>query len=360
MSETPSWLDDEVVQRRAKEIDRESRQRIYQRTDRMFVALLIVQWIASIVAAFVITPRTWQGTTSNVHPHLWLAVFLGGTLCSLPIYLAWTRPGARITRHTIAVAQILFSSLLIHLTGGRIETHFHVFGSLAFIAAYRDWKLLIAPTVVAAADHLIRGLFYPESIFGVGSPSMFRWLEHAAWVLFEDAFLVISIRRGVADQKEMAMQTARRELHQEHLEDLVEKRTGELAAAKGSAEGASRAKSAFLANMSHEIRTPMTSIMGFADALLESDQSPEERQEALQTIRRSSRHLLDLINDILDISRIEAGKMLVERIPVDVAQLAADVTSLLRPTAISKKVDLQLTFGDQVPRTVLTLSLIHI
>jgi len=354
MSETPIWLNDDAVRRRAQEIDNVSRRKVYQRTDRMFVALLLLQWLAAIIAAAVITPDTWQGTLSSVHPHLWLAVFLGGTLCSLPIFFALKYPGEAITRQTIAVSQILFSSLLIQVTGGRIETHFHIFGSLAFIAAYRDWKLLIAPTIVTASDHLIRGLFWPETIFGTASPGQFRWLEHSAWVLFEDIFLVIAIRRGVADQREMAVQTARRELHQEHLEDLIDLRTAELAAATASAEGANRAKSAFLANMSHEIRTPMTSIMGFADSLLESDQTPEERREALQTIRRSARHLLDLINDILDISRIEAGRMTIEQIPVDIAQIAADVASLMRPVAIAKKIDLQLTFGEQVPKTVLT------
>ncbi|HVJ86398.1 MAG TPA: response regulator, partial [Caulifigura sp.] len=354
MSEAPVWLSNSTVSRRAREIDRAYSQRLYQRTDRMFAALLLLQWLASIIAACLISPQTWAGTSSSVHPHLWLAVGLGGALCSLPVFMAWKHPGAALTRHSIAIAQILFSSLLIHITGGRIETHFHIFGSLAFIAAYRDWKLLVTPTLITATDHLVRGLFWPESIFGALHVDMFRWMEHSGWVLFEDVFLVIAIRRGVADQREIALQTARQELYQEHLEELVAERTSELAAATAAAEEASRAKSAFLANMSHEIRTPMTAITGFADALLESDQSPAERQEALQTIRRSSRHLLELINDILDLSRIEAGKMAVERIPVDVPQIAADVTSLLRPTAIAKKLDLQLTFGDQVPRTVLS------
>ena len=59
------------------------------------------------------------------------------------------------------------SGLLIHLTGGRIETHFHVFGSLAFLAFYRDWRVFIPATIVVAADHAVRGLYFPQSVFGV-------------------------------------------------------------------------------------------------------------------------------------------------------------------------------------------------
>ena len=72
-----------------------------------------------------------------------------------------------MTRHSIAVAQMLMGALLIHLSGGRIETHFHVFGSLAFLAFYRDWTVLVSASVVVAADHLLRGLFWPQSVYGV-------------------------------------------------------------------------------------------------------------------------------------------------------------------------------------------------
>ena len=123
---------------------------IYAQTSHLFAVLMAVQWIAGIAAAVWISPRTWMGTTSRIHLHVWLAVFLGGAITSLPVFLALLRPREAFTRHTVAVCQMLMSALLIHLTGGRIETHFHVFGSLAFLAYYRDWRVLIPATVVVA------------------------------------------------------------------------------------------------------------------------------------------------------------------------------------------------------------------
>src|SRR5205823_13498 len=118
---------------------------------------------------------------------------------------------------------------------------------------------------------------------------------------------------------------------------------GKLQSAKEAAESASRAKSAFLANMSHEIRTPMTAIVGYADMLLEPQQSASDRLDCLQTIRRNARHLLDVINDVLDISKIEAGKMTVEKLPCELPQLVTDVVSMMRPRALEKKLDFKLT-----------------
>jgi signal transduction histidine kinase/ActR/RegA family two-component response regulator len=220
----------EAAQRRAAEVFTEHQQAIFKRTDRMFAALMCVQWVAGIAAALLISPKTWAGQYSQTHTHVWAAIFLGGVLSLFPIALAVTRPGHASTRFVIATAQMLMSSLLIHLTGGRLETHFHVFGSLAFLSFYRDLRVLVPATVIVAADHFLRGAFWPESVYGVLSVSNWRWLEHAGWVLFEDTFLYIAIKRSVSEMWDIAARTSEIEGMNKGLESHVAERTIQLAA----------------------------------------------------------------------------------------------------------------------------------
>jgi PAS domain S-box-containing protein len=218
----------EATTQQVKGIFDEHQQNIYKRTDRMFAALMALQWLAGIAAAYFISPKTWAGAESRTHLHVWAALFLGGAISSLPILLALSRPGRASTRYTIAVGQMLMGALLIHLTGGRIETHFHVFGSLAFLSFYRDWRVLIPATVVVAADHFLRGVFWPQSVYGVLSASEWRWLEHAGWVLFEDTFLFIAIKHSVSEMWDMAERTAEIKSLNEDLERHVAERTAQL------------------------------------------------------------------------------------------------------------------------------------
>jgi signal transduction histidine kinase len=193
---------------RATDLFEEYQSDLHRRTDRLFAGLLGFQWVAGIIFALWISPLAWSGPVSRTHVHVWAAIILGGIINLFPAALGVLRPGRTSTRYTIAVAQMLMGALLIHLTGGRIETHFHVFGSLAFLAFYRDWRVLIPATVVVALDHLVRGYFWPQSVYGVFVASQWRWLEHAAWVIFEDVFLVMACVRGLAEMRQTAERTA--------------------------------------------------------------------------------------------------------------------------------------------------------
>ena len=207
---------------RAAKLFSEHQQTIYRNTDHLFAVLMMVQWVAGIVAALWISPRTWIGTVSHTHQHVWASIFLGGAITIFPVIMALRKPGDPLTRYSIATGQILMSALLIYLTGGRIETHFHVFGSLAFLAFYRDWRVLVPATVIVAADHLLRGAFWPESVYGVLAASQWRWLEHAGWVLFEDAVLLVAIKRNVSEMWDKAISTAELNDNEERYRAVVE------------------------------------------------------------------------------------------------------------------------------------------
>jgi len=213
---------------RTTELLKEQWQNIIRHTDHLCSWLMVCQWLFAVSVAFWISPRTWSGVNSGVHPHVWLAVVLGGIITAFPVYLAWVQPGKVFTRHVIATGQMLMSAVLIHITGGRIETHFHVFGSLAILSFYRDWRVLMTATTVVATDHLIRGIFWPQSVYGVLSAPLWRTFEHAGWVIFEVTFLIIAIRKSHTEMLLVAERQAKLEALNESIEKTVAERTAQL------------------------------------------------------------------------------------------------------------------------------------
>jgi methyl-accepting chemotaxis protein len=113
---------------------REHQQLIWRRTDRLFAGLLAFEWIAAIVLVLMNAPRTSSGSLRFIHPDVLIAASLGAAIIALPVALAVLLPGRTLTRQLIAIAQLCMSGLLVHSGQGRVETHFHVFGSLAFLA----------------------------------------------------------------------------------------------------------------------------------------------------------------------------------------------------------------------------------
>jgi len=139
--------------------------------------------------------------------------------------------------------------------------------------------------------------------------------------------------------------------HIAHLEQEVNKRSAALRAAMERAKAANQSKSEFLANMSHEIRTPMTAILGFAENLLDPDQTDADRVDAIRTIQRNGEYLLQIINDILDISKIEAGKLEVEPVRCSPVALIAEVQSLMQLRAGSKNLSLNVEYIGPIPES---------
>ena len=236
---------------------------LYKRTDRVFGGLFIFQWLLSIVFTLTVAPRTWIASSSFVHIHVWMALFLGLAIFIFPFYFIWKHPGKVETRHAIAIAQSLTSVLLIHLTGGRIETHFHVFVSLAFLSMYRDWRVLMTMTVLVALDHLLRGFFWPQSVYGILFGVEWRWLEHIAWVVFEDIILIYTCQQGQLEMRIMAEREAQLIDLNETLDKKVIQRTEELARLQmGLVQSEKMASLGQLAaGVAHEINNPVGFVM---------------------------------------------------------------------------------------------------
>ena len=140
--------------------------------------------------------------------------------------------------------------------------------------------------------------------------------------------------------------------HRDHLSELVAERTSELVHARDAAETANRAKSVFLANMSHELRTPLNAILGFSSLIQQDSNLSAEQQEHLNIINRSGEHLLTLINDVLEIAKIEAGKIHLEIGALDLHEMVRDAIDMMQLRAEQKGIQLKLEQSSVFPRYI--------
>jgi signal transduction histidine kinase/CheY-like chemotaxis protein len=192
------------------------------------------------------------------------------------------------------------------------------------------------------------------------------WVEAIAarrlGVLAVAAFLVLVVLAAGSIVVVVRADAQRRELARRLLEEkteALERSNRELAGksealqvANAAARAATRAKSQFLANVSHEIRTPLTAILGFAELLLDEERDPADRRDDARTIQRSGQHLLTILNDILDLSKIEAGRLELQPVPCRLAELAAEVVEMMRLRAGSKGLEIRLAVAPEVPEVI--------
>ncbi len=183
------------------------------------------------------------------------------------------------------------------------------------------------------------------------NPAQLRLLQETASL----AAIVIDRRRAQDRLRDLihSLTIARDEKERQATE--LAHRAAEMEALRNQAEAASKAKSEFLANMSHEIRTPLTAILGYTD-LLRSDgeitQAPERRVQTIDTIRSAGSHLLTVINDILDVSKIEAGKMTIENVPTNLPDILTELSTLFRKRLADKRIDFAIHFDSPIPDRV--------
>jgi signal transduction histidine kinase len=243
---------------------------------------------------------------------------IGGLILIGLAALATSQALANRFRAAVAtVGLILASTLLVHLSGGFIEAHFHFFVMMAVIVLYQDWMPFLVALIAVVVDHGVIGTLAPAMVYNHSAAQHQPWhwaLIHGGFILAESAALLIYWRVNETVQVDLSREKER-------------------------AEASSRAKSQFLANMSHEIRTPMNGVLGMAELLLLTNLTDKQRHYAEQ-IRGSGTQLLYLINDILDFSKIEAGKIVLEHNPFDLSAVAAETVESFIESARTKGLNL--------------------
>jgi len=456
-----------AVESRARSLFDSQRREHSARTDRLMRWVVAIQTPVVLVSAAWLAPRLAAGHPSLVGP-------IGATaaVALVAVTLASLLPGALLTRHVIACAQMALSAILLDASDGHANLHLHAVGSFALISLYRDWTIIGTASAVVLAAHVAVLAHH-----GDGGPLGSLVLTHTLWLALVDVFLVFVCVRGAHEMRESAHHRAvseeaeraraaqvsqlaeaeqqsaamlrgaldaivsmdergaivafnpaaerlfgyrREEALGRQVSDLLVPpsfrdahragaeryfRTGEkrvmdrridvrgwradgtevpielaltdvrvpgrpplttafirditdrldadtvLRSARDAAEGMSRAKSEFVANIGHEMRTPINALLGLIAVMREGDQAGEHR-DTLRMMDGSARRLLHVVNDLLDFSHLEAGRITLEPGNVSLRALADQIRDTFGPRAAEKGLAFSVVMAPDLPRVV--------
>ena len=268
----------------------------------------------------------------------WAMAAVVGTLTLAMFFgAAALAPRTLLTRCVAGVALQAFVALHIYQLHGLPEMHFFFFTATTVLIAYQDWRAQWLGTFLIIGQHIAFAVLENSGVemnFFDGPVGFWKLFFHFGIALFQVAVCSFWASRLQQD-------TLREAWNQRHLEE-----------ARRKAEEATAAKSGFLATMSHEIRTPMNGVLGMM-ALLDQTRLDAGQREYLDTARRSGEALLAIIDDILDLSKLEAGRMGVDALPFAPRRALDDVTALLRPLASDKGLELTVRVAADVPEALL-------
>jgi signal transduction histidine kinase len=315
--------------------------------------MLILAWFHVLAIPITMTLRHYQaGFFSDFDPvnqGVGRGLAWAGIVALFAIFGSWKKLSHRSRAVFASLALLTSSAALVNIFNGSIEFHFHYFVVVALVALYQDWVPFLVAIGYVALQHGVFGVIDPAAVYNHHGAQHDPWLwagVHAAFILAESAAVLTGWR--LSEQE-----AARRRQAQSEAAHLAG-RTAALEDANRVLAEANRLKGEFLSTMSHELRAPMDSILGYGHLLLDGgtgDLTPEQAADVAQ-ITESAEHLLRLIDNVLDLSKIEAGRMDVHPEEIDLAKLVGQVRSHFVLAAQDKNLAIVVDIPSDLPPIV--------